>query len=197
MSPGYYTLRELLEPEDHGVEPEPDLDGEAEDEPAGVINAFGMFWRRNAVEWTSSPKIWGKQQRNADPVDFAGQKGVYLLHEQARVVYVGRTTEQPMGRRLYQHTLDRLEGRWDRFSWFGILEVTEAGQLQEPDNRTSADNAIITAVEAQLIESLEPPQNRRRGDEFRAVEYLQAEDPNLRRRKMEQVINRLEEEFLA
>jgi hypothetical protein len=34
-------------------------------------------------------------------------------------------------------------------------------------------------MEALLIEGLEPPQNRRRGDDFRAVEYLQAEDREL------------------
>jgi hypothetical protein len=34
-------------------------------------------------------------------------------------------------------------------------------------------------MEALLIESVEPSQNRKRGDEFRAVEFLQAEDPEL------------------
>jgi hypothetical protein len=43
---------------------------------------------------------------------------------------------------------------------------------------------IVTTMEALLIEGLEPPQNRRRGDDFRAVEYLQAEDPELEKRRM-------------
>ena len=30
-----------------------------------------------------------------------------------------------------------------------------------------------------MIEGLEPRQNRRRGDDFQAVEFLQAEDPTL------------------
>jgi hypothetical protein len=34
-------------------------------------------------------------------------------------------------------------------------------------------------MEAVLIEGLEPRQNRKRGDDFQAVEFLQAEDPQL------------------
>jgi hypothetical protein len=37
--------------------------------------------------------------------------------------YVGRVTDQLLGRRLYQHTVDRLNGRWNRFSWFGVYLV--------------------------------------------------------------------------
>jgi hypothetical protein len=43
---------------------------------------------------------------------------------------------------------------------------------------------VVTTMEALLIEGLEPPQNRRRGDDFRAVEYLQAEDPEMGKRRM-------------
>jgi hypothetical protein len=32
-------------------------------------------------------------------------------------------------------------------------------------------------MEAVLIEGLEPRQNRKRGDDFQAVEFLQVEDP--------------------
>ncbi len=193
---GTYTLRELLDKE-KAPTPTPTPTREPEEEPAGVINAFGMFWRRSAVNWTSSPKIWGQQQRGADRVDFGPQKGVYLLHDAHRTIYVGRAAEQRLGRRLYQHTADRLEGRWDRWSWFGVLAVTDQGELREPMNPPAGSEAIITAMEALLIESLEPAQNRRRGDEFRAVEYLQAEDPDVKRRKIERVMERFEEEFLT
>jgi hypothetical protein len=50
--------------------------------------------------------------------------------------------------------------------------------------RPSPADIIVTTMEALLIEGLEPPQNRRRGDDFRAVEYLQAEDPELEKRRM-------------
>jgi hypothetical protein len=39
-------------------------------------------------------------------------------------------------------------------------------------------------MEALLIEGLEPPQNRKRGDDFRAVEFIQVEDPEMTRRRL-------------
>jgi hypothetical protein len=36
-------------------------------------------------------------------------------------------------------------------------------------------------MEALLIEGLEPPQNRRQGDGFNAVEFLQVTDPQIER----------------
>ena len=153
---------------------------QAESEFTGLINAFGMFWDRSRVRWESEPRILGQQQAGAKPVDFCGQKGVYLLHDSQGVVYVGRTTDQSMGKRLQQHTSDRLTGRWTRFSWFGLYPVEPDGTL-----KTSADfssvpiNIVIATMEAVLIEGLEPRQNRKRGDDFKAIEFLQVEDPKL------------------
>lgn len=159
---------------------------------AGVVNAFGMFWDRSKVSWTSNPKILGQQQAGAKQVNFCEQRGVYLLHDAQGVVYVGRTTEQSLGRRLYQHTADRLSGRWDRFSWFGVYEVKENGNLQTEATlaKVSIDTMIAT-MEAVLIEGLEPRQNRKRGDDFQAVEFLQVEDPALRLQRQKDLITRL------
>ena len=88
-----------------------------------------MFWRRNAVEWQATPKLLGKQQVGATPVDFNKQLGIYLLYDGREVIYIGRTTDRPLGRRLFEHLSDRLAARWDRFSWFGLLPVSEAGNL--------------------------------------------------------------------
>lgn len=147
---------------------------------AGVVNALGMFWERSRVCWALTPKILGQQQPGSKPVDFSDQKGVYLLHDSQGVVYVGRTTEQSLGRRLYQHTIDRLNGRWDCFSWFGIYPVNSDGSLQvrATFEHVSIDT-LITTMEAVLIEGLEPRQNRKRGDDFQTVEFLQVEDPQL------------------
>ena len=155
---------------------------ESESTPtAGVVNALGMFWERSRVSWAMAPKILGQQQAGSKPVDFTEQKGVYLLHDSQGVVYVGRTTDQNLGRRLYQHTIDRLNGRWDRFSWFGIYPVDNkdgARQVGAGFNHLSIDT-LITTMEAVLIEGLEPRQNRKRGDDFQAVEFLQVDDPQV------------------
>ena len=128
-------------------------------------------------------------------MDFCLQKGVYLLHDGSKVVYVGRTTDQPLGARLRQHTSDRLNGRWDRFSWFGILSVKESGGLSdEPPDAFSIENLIAT-MEALLIEGLEPPQNRKRGDDFGGVEFLQVEDPELQKSQVMQIMDELKKKL--
>jgi len=163
-----------------------------EPDEMGLINAFGMYWKRDAVLWSATPKILGQQQLGASPVDFFGQRGVYLLHDAGRVMYVGRTTDQPLGKRLHQHTADRLNGRWDRFSWFGVYSVTQDGRLQQTNGSASfsLDN-LITTMEALLIEGLEPPQNRKRGDDFRAIEFLQFMDPEIHKSKIVSLMDEL------
>ncbi len=166
--------------------PTPVEEPEQEDEVQyDIISSFGMFWRRNAIEWVSTPKILGMYQIGAQHVDFHKQLGIYLLYDGREVIYVGRATERPLGRRLYEHTADRLSSRWDRFSWFGLLPVSEAGDLGIlPDSYLGPK--IIPAVEAILIEALEPRQNRKRGDDLSAVEYIQKEDPEIQKKKVKQ-----------
>ncbi len=157
------------------------------DEVTGLVNAFGFSWDRSKVNWTTEPLILGQQltgpkpQTGSRPVNFAEQRGVYLLHDNEGVLYVGRTTDQDLGKRLQQHTIDRHAGRWTRFSWFGVYPVKEDGTL-----KTSADfsnlniDIVIATMEAVLIEGLEPRSNRRQGDDFKAIEFLQAVDPKLK-----------------
>jgi hypothetical protein len=46
-------------------------------------------------------------------------------------------------------------------------------------------------MEALLIEGLEPPQNRKRGEDFRAVEYLQMKDPKIGKHEMEKLLDKI------
>lgn len=153
-----------------------------------IVTSFGMFWRKDAVEWIATPKLLGMQQIGATPVDFHKQLGIYLLYDGREVIYVGRTTDRPLGRRLYEHTLDRLSARWDRFSWFGLLPVADSGQLGAlPESFMAAK--LIPALEAILIEALEPRQNRKRGDDLAAVEYLQKIDPEIEKKKVKATLD--------
>jgi hypothetical protein len=111
------------------------------------------------------------------------------------VIYVGRTTDQPLGTRLFQHTFDRLNTRWDRFSWFGLWPVTPDGKLEPANFKDLNANLIIATMEALLIEGLEPPQNRKRGDEFRAVEYIQSENPKIRKKRMAAMLAELQDKI--
>ncbi len=98
---GTFALRSCVTPSALHVPPSNEAT-EATDteEQYDVISSFGMFWRRHAVEWTSSPRLLGMQSMGSTPVDFNRQRGVYLLYDVREVIYVGRTTERPLGRRL-------------------------------------------------------------------------------------------------
>ena len=192
VGPGEFILKSTL-PETAATAEAQTITAEEAAEISGIIKAFGMFWRREKVDWTIKPTLMGQQQEGADSVNFADQIGVYLLHDGREVVYVGRANEKRLGTRLSEHTRDRLNGRWDRFSWFGLLGVTEAGNLAPARSGELSNEDIIVTLEALLIEGLEPRQNRRRGDAFRAVEYLQVPDPELVKKGKKKVL----EEALA
>lgn len=160
-------------------------------ESTGIVEALGMYWRRDQIVWNASPSILGQQDRKSEPVNFAGQVGVYLLHDGREVVYVGRSVKRPIGLRLYEHTYDRLNGRWDRFSWFGLLAVSEDGSLATDPSLNVDVSLLIATLEAILIEALEPRQNRKRGDDFRAVEYIQVVDPALKKQRMSEALQEM------
>ncbi len=146
-------------------------------EQASPIMALGMFWERDLVNWTGKPAILGSEQPGAAVANMTEQTGIYLLHDFRDIVYVGRATESTLGTRLSAHTRDRLKTRWNRFSWFGFRPVEENGTLGQIPN-TYGLRDVVVAMEAVLIEALEPPQNRKGGDGFHGIEYIQAEDPD-------------------
>jgi len=158
------------------------VDPEETEEQYEILTSFGMFWRRNEVKWLAKPKLLGTQKDGATAVDFYKQLGVYLLYDGREVIYVGRTIDRPLGLRLFEHTRDRMAARWDRFSWFGLLPVSEAGELGTlPPTFNTAK--LIEALEAILIESLEPRQNRKKGDGIGSVEYIQRTDPEVEKER--------------
>lgn len=166
---------------------------------AGVVNALGMFWERSRVDWKpSQPKLFGCQPNGTIFTDFCGQRGVYLLHDYQGVVYLGRVTDRDLGVRLREHTTDRLNGRWNRFSWFGVYPVTEDGNLNvNADFSKISVNSVIAAMEAVLIEALEPRQNRKRGDvNFEAIEFQQAEDPEIDKKRKLAILEKVTAEVL-
>lgn len=168
----------------------------AAEEEMGLITSFGMYWQRSAVHWTNKPTLLGRQASSSVNVDFGAQRGVYLLYDSREVVYVGRSTGRDMGPRLYEHTIDRLKTRWDRFSWFGVQRVTAEGKLEDRPSSVYSVDMLIATLEALLIEGVEPRQNRRRGDGFRAVEYLQQESPEIVRNRMEQLVEEFRKKMM-
>ncbi len=180
---GRYGLREFEEPDAGDVADKKKVEEKLRDDEISVVKAFGMYWDRSLVDWKPQPKLLGQQSIGAETVDFYGQIGIYLLHDGREVVYVGRATDRPLGKRLYEHTQDRLRGRWDRFSWFGLLSVTEEGKLEKVAINID-ESLFLQTAEAILIETVEPALNRKRGDGFSDIEYIQAKDPSLATREL-------------
>jgi hypothetical protein len=165
-----------------------------DDPPDSIIHSFGMYWQRDLVVWRNDLKMYGKQQALSKAVDFGKQKGIYILYDHHTVAYVGRAIDRPLGKRLYEHTVDRLGSRWNRFSWFGLLDVTQDGNLRET-RFSSSLAALVATLEALLIEALEPPQNRKRGDDFSAIEYIQDIDPEIKEREIQNTLRSIEQKM--
>lgn len=188
---GVYALRDKGKaPVQEDIE---DSDEAQEDSrQMGLINAFGMFWNRDRVYWKPTmARLLGVQQSGSAVVNFNEQAGVYVLYDGSRPIYVGRVTEPRLGQRLFEHTRDRLTGRWNRFSWFGVRGVRDNGELAPIPTLGIGVGGLIATMEALLIEGLEPPQNRRQGDGFNAVEFIQESDPEVLRERDRRVLAQL------
>jgi hypothetical protein len=195
LMPGRFALRspgQSADPFPVAHEEEKDPEG-VTSKTYGVINALGMFWERSKVDWKNQPRVLGRQVNGTTDVDFCAQRGVYLLHDAQGIVYVGRTTERNLGKRLFEHLADRLGGRWDRFSWFGVYPVNEDGTLRaDADFSHLSIDVVIATMEAILIEAIEPRQNRKRGDtNFEDIEYLQREDPKIKQKRDMEIVQGL------
>jgi hypothetical protein len=158
-----------------------------------IINAFGIYWNRTLVHWKSAtPDLFGIQQIGAKEVNFKDQKGIYLLHDSRETIYVGQAIEQSLGKRLKYHTTDRLAGRWDRFSWFGFYPVNDDGKLNlESQFKDFTIQHLGDVLEAILIESIEPRQNRKQGNSFIGLEFLQQEAPEIKQSRKKQMLDEL------
>jgi hypothetical protein len=151
----------------------------------GIIKSYGMYWSREQVLWKNNPIIFGAEQSGSTPIDFGQQVGIYLLHDAREVIYIGQAIEQTIAQRLYQHTSDRLGGRWNRFSWFGYKGVKQDGTLTESQsNLATTVQEIADTIEAILVEAVEPRQNRKRGNSFNGIEYIQSKDPEISKQDM-------------
>lgn len=166
---GYYALRSALDSPADAVE---------SDEKMGqLITSYGLHWQKGRIVWRSAePQILGKSSANGTPVDFYGQHGVYILYDAVyRPVYVGQSSNS-IGDRLKKHAKGWLQGRWQSFSWFGLLKVEDDGTLGEAASLSGNASVLAAILEAVLIEVAEPSLNRKRGKGLGGTEYLQPED---------------------
>ena len=169
---------------------ESDAEKAVQDATRLTVKAYGLYWSRGLVNWEASQNSGSARllgSADGDPVNFADQDGVYLLHNSNEIAYVGQsftpfTDRAGLYSRLRRHHNDsRKSERWDTFSWFGFRPVDDNGQLQQaPENANLKD--VIDLVEGILIEGIMPRLNMRRGEGIKVWEanlYNQVEDPQL------------------
>ncbi len=103
-----------------------------------LIHAYGMFWDADDVDWygdfplddgyKSAFRLLGSRGVNKPKirvVDFRKARGVYVLHDDFGVYYVGLASSVGgIGKRLRDHRADVHADKWKRFSWFAFDEVT-------------------------------------------------------------------------
>lgn len=153
-----------------------------------LIKNFGLFWNVKNVYWgqgNNAGTLLGIPAKNltAQPTDFREQSGVYVLYADYKIVYVGQSgvKNQKLFSRIKQHTRDALTGRWNQFSWFGTRKVTITGDLSvESETKHSKHSDVLNHIEAILIHTAEPTQNRQ-GGRFGedVIQYIQARDERL------------------
>ena len=146
-----------------------------------MIQSFGLHWHLDRVEW-GRPNVSGtlrgaaSRSRNARPVDFREQRGIYALYADYELVYLGQTGagDDRLFKRLKAHKSDHLSERWNRFSWFGTQWVTKSNDLSKDTAAVSSTvEAALNILEAVSIAIGEPRLNLQRGKWSEATQYYQ------------------------
>jgi len=136
-----------------------------------ATSPYGLFWREDEVLWFPGAgakngfRILGRRGSHKPVVqvaDFRHQRGIYILYGDYGPHYVGLARKRPLGDRLKDHLSNKLEGKWDRFSWFGFKSVMKKKnddglqQLREevPEHAKIAPHKLIGDIEALLIKAM-------------------------------------------
>jgi len=134
-----------------------------------LIKVYGEFWRPDFVEW-GRPGIRGKLKgritvkRKDVLVDNWSQSGIYILYQDREPVYVGQASENNLGMRLRNHLTDRLAGRWNAFSWYGVRAFDQQSrELTAAGGQVLSPHDVLDEIEAIFISATEPRLNKHGG----------------------------------
>lgn len=171
------------------------------------IKNMGIYWKKDHVWWGTKGK--GNQghlcgsavldgtkllteadeeetstNRERIQVDFAKQRGIYVLYRGYQPIYIGQAggrNDQTLHGRLKQHLTDHLADRWDSFSWFGVLGVdTKEKKLAAFEDVTIKNPTdLLNHVEGILIEVSEGLLNKQGAKWDGGVKFSQIRDERL------------------
>lgn len=161
-----------------------------------IFRSYGLFWRADRVSYGSGRgsakgQLLGCEVGSKDkaPIDFRDQIGIYALHDNFELVYIGQVgakkeVDKPgttLLTRLRAHRVGRLSERWDRFSWFGLRDVVKSSDKELTDPRKAnlsvTRGQILNLFEAVVIALSEPRLNRQSGNLSKSTQYFQYRAP--------------------
>jgi len=126
-----------------------------------IIKVYGEFWSRSRVDWSARELLGVRKGKRS--CDIWGQRGIYALYKDFRIVYVGQADTRGLGARLCEHCKDRFAERWDSFSFFGICDVDRHGRAKPARRLTVFPTSVIRSLELLAILLSDAPLNRARG----------------------------------
>lgn len=166
-----------------------------------LIRAFGQFWNPDIIDWgkqgpQNKGKLLGDIKFNEKvTIDFWEARGVYVLYDRFKCIYVGKALDTSLGYRLRSHLTDRLAGRWDMFSFYSVSTVNKTTKnTRPPGQRQITQGVTINTLEALAILVADPSLNRKREKFQDAHEAVQTKQPNPRteRNFFDEIITRLD-----
>jgi hypothetical protein len=145
-----------------------------------LFYSIGIFWRRDLVKWKASTnaKLLGRLagKATAPEVNFCDQRGIYVLYSDFTPVYAGQAGKKgTLFRRLKDHTKDHVAERWDRFSWFGVRDVTKNGRGVLAKLKRQFHPKLeetLDQLEAVLLYTIEFSHNLQRGKLKKALKFV-------------------------
>ena len=165
-----------------------------------MFRSYGLFWRRDRIFWKRGghlkgqevDKDTGKTKTKSPKIDFRDQIGIYALHDNFKLVYIGQVgaSKKEDGKgsslfdRLKAHRDGRRSERWNKFSWFGLRDVKssdeELTKLRKAPLSRVTRGQILDLFEAVVITLSHPELNYQRGNLKKyATQYSQWYDPRL------------------
>jgi hypothetical protein len=103
--------------------------------------------------------------------------GIYALHlKGGTVIYFGHTGEKTLGECLYEHTQDRLDGLFEKFSFYGFRPIFDDGTVGPlPEKADIRD--VMASMLSVLAQVASPKGDQRYVDNFTQLEFIQFPDP--------------------
>jgi hypothetical protein len=99
-----------------------------------LIKRYGDHWERSKMfEVTNGKVAWTDMAWPTKNPPLENAKGIYVLYKDDKPIYVGIAIkgENPIAKRLQDHTKDWLAPWWDSVCWYDFGDDSQAAEIVE------------------------------------------------------------------